>query len=125
MKTIQHTIGGELRTLDFTRSGLMDHISEATGKDAFEFFDQFKPDEKGELFIPKDAITILVYAGINSALDVAEKPNVELYRVKQWMRAVPSSDLKNLFDAILDGISDSEGKEESQQKKGSESVGVN
>lgn len=123
MKIIQHTIGGELRKLDFTRSGLMDHISEATGKDAFDFFEQFKPDEKGEMFVPKDAIAILVYAGINSALDVEEKPNVELSKVKQWMRAIPTSELQSFFDAIIAGIS-VEGKEDRQQEKGSESVGV-
>ena len=124
MKTIQHNIGGELRNLDFTRAGLMDHISDVTGKDAFEFFDQFKPDEEGNINVPKDTVSVLTYAGINSALDVEGKPNVSIDKVKQWIRALPMEDLNSFFNAILTGISvEGQGEGQSQPNQGSESVG--
>lgn len=102
MKTAQINIGGEERTLDFSRAGLYDHITDASGKPAFEFLESLK-DSAGS-----KEMAVLVYAGLNSALDVAGKDNIKLEVVTKWLRAVETDRLAEVYNTVVSALSTGE-----------------
>lgn len=102
MKTAQINIGGELRTLDFSRAGLYDHIQEASGKPAFEFLDSLKESAGSK------EMSVLIYAGLNSHLDVEGKDNIKLGVVVKWLRAVETEKLAEVYNTVISAMSTGE-----------------
>lgn len=117
MKTAQIKIGGEERTLDFSRAGLYDHIEEASNMPAFDFLKSISPDVDGEVVKEKNVGTkemaVLIYAGLNSALDVAGKDNIKFDVVLKWLRSVETERLSEVYNAVFTAMS-TEGEAPSQ-----------
>lgn len=105
--TITLTLGGEPRSLDFTRNGFLEHIEDATGQDPFEWFDRFKPKENGHVnkitTTMKDA-AIIAYAGMNSFQDLKDFPPIPLEQVRRWMRSVPTKDVGKTLSALYEAV---------------------
>lgn len=105
--TITLTLGGEPRSLDFTRNGFLEHIEDACGQDPFEWFDRFKPKENGHVnkitTTMKDA-AIIAYAGMNSFQDLKDLSPIPLEQVRRWMRSVPTSEVGETLTALYEGV---------------------
>lgn len=125
MKTAQLLLGGELRNLDFSRAGLNDHIENAAKKPAFDFLNSLIPEKNSEggfvdRFYTLSEISVLVYAGINSANDVSGSDYVDFEIIKRWVRSIESDKLNEYFTTIIMALSgDNSGKETSQPEQGS------
>lgn len=113
MKTAQINIGGEVRTLDFSRAGLYDHIADASGMDGFEYLKNISSENGESKVWGSKEFAVLIYAGLNSALDVAEKDNIKFEVVARWLRVVETERLAEVYNAILSCMS-VEGEAESQ-----------
>ncbi len=120
MKTAQIQLGGELRTLDFTRAGLYDHIQDASCMPAFDFLKSITPKEGEQTTIIETAkMTVLIYAGLNSAHDVAGKPCIDFETVKRWVRSVEITELETVYNAVLTAMAGDQGEVKSQPEQGS------
>jgi hypothetical protein len=108
MKQTTITIGGEERRLTYELAGMYDHLEKAAGKPAFEYLQKFTPGEGKEAGIERDDIIVFIYAGLNSALDEDNKPNVDLDTVKKWYRALKISDIEQVHTKVLKAIAGDE-----------------
>jgi len=124
MKTAQIHLGGELRKLDFGRAGLNDHLEDASGKPAFEFLRSMVPekDEQGNAIdrgYTLTEISVLIYAGINSANDVDGLPTVDFETVKRWVRCIETDQLGEVFTTVVNAMAGNQGEGNSQPEQGS------
>lgn len=124
MKTAQIEIGGELRSLDFSRAGLNDHIETASGKPAFQFISSLIPEKDPEGKIVErnytlTEISVLIYAGINSANDVSGNNVIDFETIKRWVRSIESDKIGNVFEIVINAMSDDKGEGKSQPEQGS------
>ena len=124
MKTAQIHLGGELRKLDFGRAGLHDHIEEAAKKPAFEFMKSLTPEKDAEgnsidRSYTITEISVLIYAGINSANDVDGLPLVDFETVKRWVRCIDIDKLAEVFISVVNAMAGNQGEGNSQPEQGS------
>ncbi len=124
MKTAQIEIGGELRSLDFSRAGLNDHIETASGEPAFQFIASLIPgkDSEGNIIergYTLTEISVLIYAGINSANDVSGNNVIDFETIKRWVRSIESDKIGNVFKIVINAMSDDKGEGKSQPEQGS------
>lgn len=104
---IEIEIGGQKRTLDFTRNGFAEHIKDAIGGgNPLAWFKKFEPKngEKDTVQAELEDIAVIIYAGINSHLDVIEEDNIPFPKVKKWVRAGKMNEfgvvVKEVFAAL-------------------------
>lgn len=118
MTTTQINLGGEERTLDFTRAGLYDHMEEVLKSNPFEYLKTLRPytNEKGEevqpLILIKD-ISIFTYAGINSNADVTGGKYVKYEDVLRWFRALPDKESGEIINKVITAYADAHKQEDS------------
>lgn len=106
---IEINIGGEVRRLDFTRNGLFEYIEEASGSDPIEWFGRFEAKPGNGAYTVSASIkdmAVLIYAGLNSALDVEDKPNIPFERVRRWLRASKFKDFNKIAEAVFTALSE-------------------
>lgn len=102
MKQIQHTIGGEVKTLDFGKLWYSKFFGEATGIDPLSIGESFTNPAK-----QFDLICGIVYGGINCHIKANGGKNIDLVRietVQDWvgqMEDKEAAELINKFAASL------------------------
>lgn len=109
---IKLQIGGEERSLDFTRMGVYTYIKQATGlEDPFEFLKKFEVKDRVLMTIVEDAAVIL-FAGLNTACDVEDKENIPFDKVKKWTNTLKADELTPVIESFFTGITAGVKKEE-------------
>lgn len=94
------------RKFDFTRMGVYSYIKEASGVDPFEFINRIDLS-KGNinlLSVLVDDVPIIIYAGINTALDVEGKENIDLPTAKKIANSLLPTEMSKLFEAFIHGL---------------------
>lgn len=107
-------ICGQPRKFDFTRMGVYSYIKEAAGVDPFEFLKRFsvtEEDKKSLLMLLVDDAGVIIYAGVNTALDVDGEENISLKTAQKWANSLLPVDLGKVFEAFVYGLI-TESKEE-------------
>lgn len=107
---------GQDRKFDFTRMGVYNYIKEAAGVDPFEFLKRIsssEDDKKSLLLLLVEDAGIIVYAGVNTALDVEGKDNISLTTAKKWANSLLPAELGKVFEAFVHGLISKEEKTDS------------
>lgn len=103
MQDVKLTIRG--KELLFGRSGFFEHIKDATKEDPLEWWDKaFTTPENGnpkEIKFTPEHVVVFAYAGLNTFLDVEEKENIGLEKVKKWVRTVDTADFDKIVNAAV------------------------
>lgn len=82
------------KKLEFGLAGFYDHVKDATKQDPLEWMNgmiaRFKKTDDGrwEVVSIIDEVAVYAYAGINLQLDIEDKDNVSLDKVRKWCRTL-------------------------------------
>jgi hypothetical protein len=103
MKTIQHTIGGEVKTLDFGKLWYSKFFGEATGIDPLSIGETFTNPAK-----QFDLIVGIVYGGINCNAKVNGGKTVTIEQVQDWVGNMEDKEAAELINKFAAAISPKE-----------------
>lgn len=105
-KTITLTLGGQERVMLYGTVGYYEYIKEATGQDPFDWLDSLtKKTDGSSLTVMVEDTAAVVYAGINCQLDSTDQANIPIDRVKKWCRALPITDVQEIFKTLFSTFS--------------------
>ena len=93
MKTIQHTINGELLTLDVGKMWFSKYFGEATKSDPILDFSELITDRTKQF----DFVCALVYGGVNCHNKVSGKEFVTLETVQLWVGNMEEGEASDLI----------------------------
>ena len=117
MKTIQHTINGELLTLDVGKMWFSKYFGEATKSDPILDFSELITDRTKQF----DFVCALVYGGVNCHNKVNGKEFVTLETVREWVGNMEEGEASDLITKYVKLFAT--GEEKAQPE--SPSVGTN
>ena len=120
MKQITHTIGGELRTLDFGKMGFSKFFGQATKTDPIIDFSEIASNPQKQF----DFIVGLVYGGINCHQSFKRADLISLEDATYWVSCMEESEAVDLIKKFTDTMIPAE-KGEGQAQPESPSVGMN
>jgi hypothetical protein len=106
MKEITIKLGGQDRTLAYGLMGFYNHVAEATNKDPFEWISSLdekfkKRNETNAVYLLAEDLVVIVYAGLNTHLDIEDKPNIPLESVKKWCNGLSPEQMGHIVVAAF------------------------
>jgi len=115
-KTLTLTLGGQEHPLLFGVNGFFFHIKDATGQDPFEWLKKFDEHRQkiseGQSFamVYLEDVNAMIYAGINSYLDVNDQENIPLSKITKWANGLSFDDITAVFITAMTAFSKGEEK---------------
>lgn len=106
-KTLDIDLGGQQRKLLFGVNGFFFYIKEATNTDPFEWlkkFDQIREQvQEGNKvnYAYIEDVIIILFAGLNSHLDITDQPNIPFEKVQKWANGLEFEVLTNVFTTSM------------------------
>ncbi len=113
-------LGGQERTLLFGRIGFYSYIGEHTKADPLEWFNKLSGD--ANVITRIEDVALVVYAGLNTYLDEADKDNIPFEKVKKWCNALSVEEMSEVVSFAFESFVVKQGTE-SEGKKEAPSVG--
>jgi len=98
------------KTLMFGRVGFFEHIKDASGKDPLEWMNEMfsrftkTEDNKWQITSVVDEVAIYAYAGINLNADISDTDNVNIDRVKKWVRTLSFEECGLIINAAVESM---------------------
>lgn len=101
-KTMTLFLGGKDRILTFGKMGFLTHIKEVSGKDPLEWMNSLSGDD-GIIKNIAD-VAIIVYAGINTSLDMDDKENVDFTKVSKWVNGLDTDVMATIISSAFNAF---------------------
>ena len=115
-KTLTLTLGGQDRKLLFGVNGFFFHIKDATGQDPFEWLKKFDEhrqqisEGKSFAMVYLQDVNAMIYAGVNSYLDVNDLDNIPMEKISKWANGLSFDDITAVFITSMTAFSKGEDK---------------
>lgn len=120
MNTYTLDLGGQDRVLQFGKPGFLKHIQEITKQDPFEWFNSLVPkegEEKKPVIQNIDDAAVIIYAGLNTNLDMKDLDNIPFEKVTKWANGVDFDKMAEIVQMAFGSFQAEKNGEPTDEKK--------